>query len=83
MAFDRPTVKLTEDEVESLVEAERRYRPEEDEKLCADVAVVAAEHEPDVEDDVGKGRPRKRTVRMRVFNFRPLARPHDEYSHKR
>ncbi len=27
---------------------------------------------------VPEPRPRKRTVRMRVFNFKPLSRPHDE-----
>lgn len=62
---DRPTRELSPLEVEELVEPERRYKPEPGDLDLLDLDVG----QPDAT------RARKRTVRMRVFNFKPLTRP--------
>ena len=62
---DRPTRELSPLEVEELVEPERRYKPEP-----GDLDLL------DLESTDVTPRARKRTVRMRVFNFKPLTRPH-------
>lgn len=71
--LEHPTRKLTALEVEDLVEGERRYTPDSADELDEPGACVTP-----VREVATARRVAKRTVRMRVFNFEPLARPSDE-----
>lgn len=73
----RTTRELTPLEVEQLVEPERRYKPERDERDRVEPDPTASP--APVECQPGQ-RARTRTVRMRVLDFKPLPRPLDEVS---
>ena len=64
LEYARATRELTPLEIEDLVEGERRYKPEPSEDALQDTSATQS-----------TARCRKRTVRMRVFNFRALPRP--------
>ena len=71
-ATARTTVKLTPIQREILLEGERDIDRDVDEPVP--VAPAAAPVVPSLPES----RPRKRTVRMRVMNFRPLPHPHTD-----
>ena len=72
----RTTRELSALEIEELVEPERRYQPEPDERDLAPGPTAS----PALVECQQAQRARTRTVRMRVLNFKPLPRPLDEVS---